>query len=120
MSDTPHDQDENAEVDLDLDAEDTLLREALGKPVTVRVGGKVISVPHSKAWPHTANTAARIADFDNWAALVLSPEDYKVFDGANLKNYQVDALFEAIRKHTGMGPGKSPSSQGSSRSTRKR
>jgi hypothetical protein len=117
ITDAPGPEDD---VDLDLDAEDTLLREAIGQPLTVRVGGKVIEVPHPTDWPHTANTAAGRSDFSAWAAEVLSEEDRKVFLAANLRNYQVNALFESVNRRAGVGPGKSPSSRGSSRNKQRR
>ena len=43
-----------------------------GRPLTVRVAGKVITVPHPTDWPHTANTAAARADFSAWAQAVLT------------------------------------------------
>ena len=112
ITDLPDPEDD---VDLDLDAEDQLLREAVGQPLTVRLAGKVISVPHPTDWPHTANTAAARADFSAWAQAVLTEQDHDVFLAANLRNYQVNALFESVNKRAGVGPGKSPSSRGSSR-----
>lgn len=102
-------------VDLDLDAEDVLLREAIGQPMSVRVDGKVISVPRIDDWPHEANGFALRGDFGTWAALILSPEDLKVFTAANLRNFQVSAIFDHVRKANGVTPGKSPSSGPSSR-----
>jgi hypothetical protein len=113
-------RDPDDDVDLDLDAEDTLLREAIGRPVTVRVGGKVITVPHPTEWPHTANEAATRGDFSAWASEVLSEDDLKVFTDARLRNYQVTAIFEHVNKRAGVGPGKSPNSRGSSKGTRRR
>jgi hypothetical protein len=108
------------DVDLDLDAEDMLLREAIGQPLTIRVGGKVIEIPHPTDWPHTANTAAARSDFGAWAAEVLSEDDYEVWQAAKLHNYQVNAVFEKVNRRAGVGPGKSPSSRGSSRSKQRR
>jgi hypothetical protein len=117
ITDAPDPEDD---VDLDLDAEDTLLREAIGQPLTVRVAGKVISVPHPTDWPHTANTAAARADFGTWAREVLSDDDHEAFTAANLRNYQVNALFEKVNRRAGVSPGKSPSSRGSSRNRQRR
>jgi hypothetical protein len=114
------DGDPGDEVDLDLDAEDQLLREAIGQPMTVRVGGKVITVPHPTEWPHAANEAATRADFGTWAREALSEQDYQVFLAANLRNYQVAAIFERVNKRAGVSPGKSPGSRGSSKRTRTR
>jgi len=116
ITDLPDDDD----IDLDLDAEDVLLREAVGQPLRVKVGGKVIEVPHPSDWPHTANTAAARTDFGGWAAEVLSEEDHKVFLAANLRNYQINAIFESVNRRAGVGPGKSPRSPASSRSKRQR
>jgi hypothetical protein len=108
------------DIDLDLDAEDVLLREAVGQPLRVKMNGTVIEVPHPTDWPHTANTAAARADFGAWAADVLSEEDHKVFLAANLRNYQVNALFEKVNRRAGVSPGKSPRSPASSRSKARR
>ena len=108
------------DVDFDLDAEDVLLREAIGQPLTVKVTGKVITIPHPQDWPHAANTAASGADFGGWAREVLSAEDHRVFVAANLRNYQVEALFAQIQKRAGAAPGKSPSSRSSSRNKQRR
>lgn len=107
-------------VDLDLDAEDVLLREAVSRPITVKVAGKVITVPHPDAWPHAANEAAFRADFSTWARGALSDEDFKAFVAANLRNYQVQAIFKHVNRRNGTDPGKSPGSRGSSKSTRRR
>jgi hypothetical protein len=112
--------DDDDGVDFDLDAEDVLLREAIGQPLTVKVTGKVITIPHPQDWPHAANTAASGADFGGWARAVLSDEDHKVFLAANLRNYQIEALFAQIQKRTGAGPGKPRNSGPSSRSKRQR
>lgn len=108
------------DVDFDLDAEDVLLREAIGQPLTVKVTGKVITIPHPQDWPHAANTAASAADFGGWARAVLSDDDHRVFLAANLRNYQIEALFAQIQKRTGAGPGKQRNSGPSSRSKRPR
>lgn len=107
-------------VDLDLDAEDQLLREAVGMPVRIRVAGQVIEVPHSSDWTPAANAAAARADFDTWAALVLSEDDLKTWQRAGLRNYQVNAIFERFHKRTGTSPGKSQPLRASSGSTRRR
>lgn len=116
ITDLPEDED----VDFDLDAEDVLLREAIGQPVRIKVGGKVIEVPHPTDWPHTANKAATGSDFAGWAAEVLSPEDYKVFSDANLRNYQINAIFEQVNRRAGVTPGKSQPSARSSKSKARR
>lgn len=108
------------DVDLDLDAEDVLLREAIGQPVRVKVDGKVLEIPHPSDWPTDANAAAARSDFDGWAALVLSDGDLRVWRAAHLRNYQTNAIFEQVAKRTGAGPGKPPASRGSSRSKRQR
>jgi hypothetical protein len=102
-------------VDLDLDAEDVLLREAIGQPMTVRLGGEVITVPRMDYWPAEASGFALRGDFGTWAALVLTPEDFKVYAAVKLRNYQVAAIFNRVRQTGGVTPGKSPSSKPSSR-----
>lgn len=113
-------RDPDDDVDLDLDAQDQLLREAVGQPLTVRVGGQVLTVPHPNDWPHTANEAATNANFTAWAAEVLDENDLKAFKAARLRNYQVQAIFEHVNKRAGVNPGKSPTSRGSSASKRRR
>ena len=108
------------DVDLDLDAEDVLLREAIGQGVRVKVSGKVLEIPHPSDWPTEANSAAARSDFDGWAALVLDTADLKVWRAAGLRNYQTNAIFEQVAKRTGSGPGKPPASRSSSRNKQRR
>jgi len=108
-------------VDLDLLADDAVLREAVGQPTSVRLPtGKVIDVPHISDWPHIASRYAAIALFDAWAAEVLSPADQKAFTDAKLKNYQVSKLIERVSQDGGTNPGKSRPSSASRRSTRRK
>lgn len=111
---------EEDDIDLDLDAEDELLREAIGTPIRIKVGGKVVEIPHPTSWPYAANQASVRSDFDTWAAEVLSEDDCKIWQDAHLRNYQVNAVFDKINRRAGVSPGKSPSSRSSSRNKRRR
>jgi len=113
-------RDDEAEVDLDLDAEDVLLREAIGQPTTVRVAGKVISVPHQKDWEWQASQFLGQGLFSAWARLVLSEEDFKAFQDAELRNYQVEKIVEVVTANSGLSLGKRSARSRSSGSTRKR
>jgi hypothetical protein len=108
-------------VDLDLLADDAVLREAIGQPTAVRLPtGKIIDVPHISDWPHIASRYAAIALFDAWAAEVLSEQDQKAFAAAKLKNYQVSRLIERASQDGGTNPGKSRPSSASRRNTRRK
>lgn len=115
----PERDDEDA-VDLDLDADDVLLREAIGAPTTVRVNGKVLTIPHQKDWPHIASAFLGQGSFSAWARRVMSPQDFERFEAADLHNYQVEQIVRLISEAAGIPPGKrSPQSRSSAR-TRKR
>ena len=117
ITDLPDEED----VDLDLDAEDALLREAIGAPTSVKLkGGRVVWIPHPTDWPSAANAAASRADFDAWAAEVLNEDDYRAWQAANLRNYQINAVFEKVNRRAGVTPGKSRPSPRSSRSKARR
>jgi hypothetical protein len=104
ITDLPEDED----VDLDLGAEDELLREAIGKPTRIRLtSGDVIEVPHPTEWPYTANAAAGSADFGTWAEQVLSEGDLEAFQAAKMRNYQIQAMFDKVNRQAGVTPGKS-------------
>jgi hypothetical protein len=109
------------DVDLDLDANDALLREAVGKPTTVRIDGVVIHVDHAAEWSNEAMKAASQGDWDAWAREVIHDDDeYQAFQDANLVNYQYEAIFSECGKQASLTMGKSQRSARSSRSTRKR
>jgi hypothetical protein len=113
-------RDDDEAVDLDLDADDVLLREAIGEPTTVRAGGRVLTIPHQKDWPHIASAFLGQGSFSAWARRVMSEEDFKAFDAADLHNYQIERIVEIVTRNAGITPGKRSPSSRSSRSTRKR
>jgi hypothetical protein len=107
--------------DLDLKAEDSRLREALGKPTVINLpDGDVIHVANIGEWSGAAMKAAANADWNAWAAAVIDDEEeLEAFQEADLVNYQLEAVFEACSRTGGVG-GKSKRSGNSSRATRKR
>ena len=116
------DQDaEDEVVDLDLDAEDARLREAVGKPTSVRIDGVVILIDHAASWSNTAMRAATNGDWDDWAAEVIEDEEQlKAFRDADLLNYQLEAIFTQCGKAAQVTMGKSRRTSQSSKTTRRR
>jgi len=79
-----------------------------------------IVVPPPGRWKTRANRALREGDFDGWAELVLSPEDYDAWVDADPTNDDVEAFFTFWRDTSGQDPKGSRVSQASSRGTRRR
>jgi hypothetical protein len=109
-------------IDIDLDDEDPVLREAIPLPLVVKMPGgkKVITVPHMLEWEHEHTLLGNNGDWDGWAKGVLSEADYQAFKDAHLQNYQIQRIMEKANKRAGTTPGKSRRSSGSSRSTARR
>jgi hypothetical protein len=112
---------ENITVDLDLKADDARLRESVGEPTTVRIDGVVVHILNIAEWNGAAMKAASAGDWDKWADQVIDDDDeLKVFQDADLMNYQLEAVFEACADHGNLNPGKSKRSGKSSRPMRRR
>ena len=119
--DDPERDAEEADVDLDLDAEDEVLRkEAVGEPTTIRINGKVITFPHQKDWPHEASIFLNNGNSIAWAQRALTAADFKKFSDAKVRNYQLERIIEVVSANGGITPGKPPRRSRSSRSTRPR
>lgn len=102
-------------VDLDLDKEDAALREAIGQSTLVRVRGIIIEFEHPSLWSTTAMNAVNNADWIGWAKeVIVSVEQLKHFESFNLRNYQMQAIFERLNKDAGSDLGKSKESEDSS------
>ena len=120
-ADAPERDAGEADVDLDLDAEDDALRkEAVGEPTSVRIGGKVVSFPHQKDWPHEASVFLGNGNSIAWAQRVLSEPDFKAFTAAKVRNYQLERIIEVVSANGGITPGKPSRRSRSSRSTARR
>jgi hypothetical protein len=115
-------QDVEVPVDVDLDMIDEALRkEVIGQPVTVRLDGKVIHVSHAKDWSSTAMRAASAGDWDTWAREVIDDDDeFRLWAEADLKNYQIEAVFEECGRQSRMSMGKSRRRSGSGPNSRRR
>jgi hypothetical protein len=115
-----HDEDE--EVDLDLDAQDEQLRrEALGEPSTVRLDGKTLHIMHAGDWSSSAMQAASSGDWDAWAREVIEDdEEFQVWSDADLKNYQIEAVFKECGRQARLSMGKSRRRSGQRPGTRRR
>jgi hypothetical protein len=112
---------ENNEIDLDLDALDAQLREAVGKPTTVKIDGQVVHIANAADWSGDAMQASSKANWDEWAEEVIEDEDeLDAFLKANLKNYQYEAIFTKCAELSNQSPGKSQRSAGSSRNSRRK
>ena len=118
----PVEEPEDEAVDLDLDAQDdSLRREAVGEPTTVRVGGKVIHITHANAWSASAMRAAGTANWDLWAREVIDDdEEFRDWVESDLQNYQVEAVFAECGRQARLNQGKSAARSGSRRNTRRR
>ena len=115
-------EDDDVVVDLDLDAQDEQLRrEAVGQPTTVRIGGAVIHITHANAWSSTAMRAAGSANWDTWAREVIDDDDeFALWVGADLQNYQVEAVFAECGRQARLNQGKSRVRSGSQTRSGKR
>lgn len=89
------------EVDLDLDLEDANLREAIGKPTRIRLGGRVLTFPHHAEWTHEQTRMMTMGMFDSWAQSLLSEVDWKAWQAAGLRNYQFDAIVKEMLNRMG-------------------
>jgi len=99
---------DEVEVDLDLTVADARLREAVGKPTTVRIDGVVVHIMHTAEWSATAMKAASNGDWDAWAQeVIIDDKERAAFIDEDLLNYQLEAIFELCGKAAKMKPGKS-------------
>lgn len=116
----PDEDPEEVDVDLDL-ISDTLQREVVGDPLTVRIDGTVIHILHAGAWPSSAMRAATSGDWETWARSVIEDdEEYETWLDADLKNYQIEAVFNESGRQARMSMGKSRRPSGSRKRSRKR
>ena len=113
---------EEEDVDLDLDLISEALRsEAVGKPVTVRIDNVVIHITHANDWSSSAMRAAATGDWDTWAREVIASDDeYQVYADADLKNYQIEAIFQECGRQARLNQGKSARLSGSRRRSRRK
>lgn len=106
------------DVDVDLDAIGT---EATGEPTKVKLSGKVIHVQHASDWSSSAMRAASSGDWDEWARAVIdNDEEYQIWEDADLRNAQIEAVFQQCGRQARMSQGKSQKRSGSRRATRTR
>lgn len=111
---------DDVRVDLDLDAEDARLREAIGEPTSIRLAGKVIKIDHASSWNDVAMRCAARGDWNGWAEEVIQDDDQlDTFISARLANYQIEAVFEQCGKQGQVDMGKSRRPNRSSTRTRR-
>lgn len=118
--DGPEPQDIQVDVDLDL-LDEVLRKENVGEPTTVRIDGKVVHIQHAKEWSATAMRAASSGDWDTWAREVIDDDDeFRIWVAADLKNYQVEAVFNESGRQSRMNMGKSGKRSGSRPNSQRR
>jgi hypothetical protein len=113
---------EDEDVDLDLDLiDDQLRKERLGRPTSVRIDNVVVHVLHAGDWSSEAMQAASVGNWEAWAeAVIPDKEEYEHWLEADLRNYQVEAVFAECGRQARMSMGKSRRPSGSrGRSRRK-
>lgn len=112
---------QDVQVDVDLDMLDESLRkERVGQQITVRLAGHVIHIQHAKDWSSTAMRGAAAGDWDTWAREVIEDDDeFRAWVDADLRNYQVEAVFDECGRQSRMNMGKSGRRSGSQRSGRR-
>jgi hypothetical protein len=113
---------EDNPVDVDLDMLDDVLRkENVGDPTTVRLDNRVVHISHAKEWSATAMRAASSGDWDTWAREVIDDDDeFRIWISCDLKNYQVEAVFNECGRKSRMNMGKSGRRSGSRPSFQRR
>jgi hypothetical protein len=114
----PAEEPEDDDVDVDLDIiSETLRKERVGKPTTVRVDGVVIRIINAADWSSTAMSAASSGNWPTWAREVIPDnEEYQAWAAADLHNFQIEAVFQQC----GMSMGKSRGPSGTRKRSRKR
>jgi len=117
-----HDDDEEQEVDIDLDLLDEVLRrEALGQATTVKLDGKVIHILHAGDWSSSAMSAATQGQWEVWAREVIEDDtEYQTWLDADLRNYQMEAVFAECARQARLNMGKSRRPSGSRHRSRRR
>jgi hypothetical protein len=91
--------------------------EGVAVALVTEAGDFEVHVPLPGRWKTRANRALKDGDFDLWAELVLSAEDYATWLEADPVNDDVEQFFEAWGTASGENSGKSQPSRRSSRST---
>lgn len=96
-------------IDLDLKAEDSRLREAIGQVTAIRMpDGVLVHFDNVADWSSTAMRAAPQGDWETWGAEVIRDEkELESFIDADLANYQMEAVFDKCAGNGGMTKGKS-------------
>ncbi len=106
-------------VDLDLDAEDKALREAIGLDTSVKFKGRTVHFAHPMTWSNQAMDASISGDFGSWAREVIrDEEELEHFLAQNPLIYQFEAIFKACVSSSGLDVPKSAQSGPPSAGTR--
>lgn len=89
-------------------------------PLVTDEGEFEVTVPPPGRWRSRANRALSDGNFDVWAEIVLSEEDYDTWCEADPVLDDVEAFFTAWKHASGESRPKSSRSSRSARSTRRR
>lgn len=114
--------DDDVEVDVDLDLlSDTLRKEAVGEATTVKIDGTIIHVAHAGDWSSSAMRAAASGDWETWAReAIFDDDEFQTWMDADLKNYQIEAVFNECGRQARLNMGKSRRRSGSRRASRRK
>jgi hypothetical protein len=111
---------EDVDVDLD-DLDEDLRAERVGKQTTVRIDNKVVHISHAGDWSASAMRAASSGDWDSWAREVIQDDrEFRIWIDADLRNYQIEAVFDQCGRAARLNAGKSARSRGSRRRSQRR
>jgi hypothetical protein len=116
--------DDDSEIDADVDLDELdeqLRREVVGKSTTVRIDGKVLHIMHAGDWSSSAMRAATNGDWESWAReVIIDDEEFGIWMDADLRNYQIEAVFNECGRKARMSLGKSRRPSGSRNRSRRR
>lgn len=114
--------DDEIEVDVDLDLiSETLRKEAVGQATTVRINGTIIHVAHAGDWSSSAMRAAAGGDWETWARESIDDDaEFEAWVEADLKNFEIEAVFNECGRQARLSMGKSRRPSGSRRTSRRK
>lgn len=95
-------------------------REVTGELVQGELAGRPIYIPPVKKWRASALHALREGDFETWAEVTFSEDDYDLWVEIDPTMEEIEAFFKTVNPGLGTNSGNSRASRRSARNTRKR
>lgn len=95
-------------------------REVTGELVQGELAGRPIYIPPVKKWRASALHALREGDFETWAEVTFSEDDYDLWVEIDPTMEEIEAFFKTVNPGLGTNSGNSRASRRSARRTRKR